>query len=81
MGINSCLSVVVLVKCFQNMHKDTGVIKELSEVQSLSLEEQSRFIEIKRDLTVLEKANRQIKMYSPCGCGSGKKFKFCCYKK
>jgi uncharacterized protein YchJ len=24
------------------------------------------------------KADRQLKLYSPCSCGSGKKFKFCC---
>jgi len=38
------------------------------------------FVEVKRPLTVKEKADRQIKLYSPCGCGSGKKFKFCCKK-
>lgn len=32
-----------------------------------------------RDLTVKEEADMQIRLYSPCGCGSGKKFKFCCY--
>jgi uncharacterized protein YecA (UPF0149 family) len=35
---------------------------------------------VKRPLTVKEKADRQIKLYSPCACGSGKKFKFCCKK-
>ncbi len=38
-------------------------------------------IPIKRDLTAIERANRQIELYSPCGCGSGEKFKFCCFKK
>jgi uncharacterized protein YchJ len=38
------------------------------------------FVEVKRDLTVLEKANAQVRLYAPCGCGSGKKFKFCCHK-
>jgi hypothetical protein len=37
------------------------------------------FIPIRRDLTAKEKADRQIRMYAPCGCGSGKKFKFCCH--
>ena len=32
-------------------------------------------------LTKLEEANAQIRLYSPCVCGSGKKFKFCCHKK
>jgi len=37
------------------------------------------FIPIRRDLTAKEKADKQIQMYSPCGCGSGIKFKFCCH--
>lgn len=35
-------------------------------------------IPVRRDLTVKEATDMQIKLYSPCGCGSGKKFKFCC---
>jgi hypothetical protein len=35
-------------------------------------------IPVRRDLTAKERADRQIQLYSPCGCGSGKKFKFCC---
>lgn len=38
-------------------------------------------VEVKRDLSRVEEASRQIRMYAPCGCGSGKKFKFCCFKK
>ena len=34
---------------------------------------------VRRDLTVKEQAEMQIRLYSPCACGSGKKFKFCCY--
>ena len=37
-------------------------------------------IPVLRDTTELERANRQILLYSPCLCGSGKKFKFCCHK-
>lgn len=33
---------------------------------------------ITRELTPSEFERRQIERYSPCGCGSGKKFKFCC---
>jgi uncharacterized protein YchJ len=43
--------------------------------------EEEHYVEIKRDLTLKEKNNKQIRLYSPCGCGSGKNFKFCCYKK
>jgi hypothetical protein len=31
-----------------------------------------------RDLSGKEKRDLQIKLYSPCACNSGKKFKFCC---
>lgn len=35
-------------------------------------------IPVRRDLTLKEVADRQIRLYSPCVCGSGKNFKFCC---
>lgn len=35
---------------------------------------------VKRDLSLVERSNRQIMLYQPCGCGSGEKFKFCCHK-
>ena len=38
-------------------------------------------IPIKRDLRPLEIFQKQIALYSPCGCGSGEKFKFCCYQR
>ena len=37
-------------------------------------------IGVKRDLNVVERSNRQIMLYQPCGCGSGQKFKFCCFR-
>ena len=37
-------------------------------------------VEVKRPLTVREKTKMMVNKYAPCGCGSGKKFKFCCYK-
>lgn len=40
--------------------------------------QKQHFTPIKRDLSLKEKANAQIDLYAPCGCGSGKKFKFCC---
>lgn len=39
------------------------------------------FVPVVRDLTRLEEFQHQIKSYSPCACGSGKKFKHCCYRK
>ena len=35
----------------------------------------------KRKLTPTEKHEYQVKLYAPCTCGSGKKFKFCCKNK
>lgn len=35
-------------------------------------------VEVKRPLTVREQKRMKIDPYAPCGCGSGKKFKFCC---
>lgn len=35
-------------------------------------------VPVRRGLTDREKMEMQIHLYSPCGCGSGKKFKFCC---
>jgi hypothetical protein len=31
-----------------------------------------------RDSRVKLKSDKQLKLYAPCSCGSGKKFKFCC---
>lgn len=36
-------------------------------------------VPVRRDLRVKEQAEMQIRLYSPCACGSGKKLKFCCY--
>jgi uncharacterized protein YchJ len=63
------------------MNTETGQLINFDDLKKLPLEEQVKYTEIKRDLTKLEEFNKQIRMYSPCGCGSGKKFKFCCYKK
>lgn len=34
-----------------------------------------------RDLREKTKAEKQLKLYKPCSCGSGKKNKFCCATK
>ncbi len=36
---------------------------------------------IKKDVKVQEAFIIQMNMYSPCACGSGKKFKFCCFRR
>ena len=35
-------------------------------------------IPVRRNLTAREHLDMQIRLYSPCACGSGEKFKFCC---
>lgn len=44
-------------------------------------QEQKFYVPVKRDTTLRERLDMQIRIYSPCGCGSGKKFKFCCKTK
>lgn len=60
------------------MNTDTGEIVPMESVLALSDEQRKKFIPVERDLTAQETLNRQIELYSPCACGSGKKFKFCC---
>lgn len=60
------------------MHIETGNIVPLSELEEMPPRERKNYIEVVRELTPTESLNRQIRLYSPCGCGSGKKFKFCC---
>jgi hypothetical protein len=63
------------------MNIDTGEIVHEEELRKLSEAEQARFVPVERDLTVSERFHHQIALYSPCGCGSGSKFKFCCHAK
>jgi uncharacterized protein YchJ len=42
--------------------------------------QREHFVRVERELDALEKLEAQIRLYAPCGCGSGKKFKFCCKK-
>ncbi len=59
------------------MDMGTGeLIKTVSE-----MERGKMYVRVNRDLTHKEKCDQKIQLYSPCGCGSGKKFKFCCRTK
>jgi uncharacterized protein YchJ len=63
------------------MNTSTGEVKPFSEVEKLPKKERAKFIPVIRDLSSKQETlKRQIGMYSPCACGSGKKFKFCHYK-
>jgi uncharacterized protein YchJ len=59
------------------MDTRTGMVLPVEHVPTGQM---NQFIEVKRDLTAIEHLEGQIKLYSPCACGSGKKFKFCCKK-
>ncbi len=63
------------------MNVHTGQIMSEEAVKRLSQEEQKAWVPVVRDLTSKEASDAQIRMYSLCGCGSGKKFKFCCHKR
>ncbi len=58
------------------MDRETG---KLSLVRDEADAYARGLVPVCRSLTAKEKTERQIRMYSPCGCGSGKKFKFCCH--
>jgi len=53
---------------------DTPILKKGFEFTANSVGE----VPVIRDRRVKEHAENQLKLYSPCSCGSGKKFKFCC---
>jgi hypothetical protein len=53
---------------------------ELHQVADEAEAKRRGLIPVRRGLTHREKMEQQIRLYSPCACGSGKKFKFCCKK-
>ena len=63
------------------MNTYTGGLVTAEAMSQMTSDERAKHIEVRRDLTKLEEANMKIKLYSACGCGSGKKFKFCCFRK
>lgn len=63
------------------MNTGNGNLVNQEILNTFTEDEKKNYVEVKRDLSESEKFHMQIKMYSPCACGSGKKFKFCCYKK
>ena len=38
-------------------------------------------VPVRRELTDEERARGRIRFADPCGCGSGRKFKHCCFLK
>lgn len=54
---------------------------EIVPEDQIPAEQKRFFVPVKRDLTARETFTKQIKLYALCGCGSGKKSKFCCRNK
>lgn len=52
---------------------------ELHQVADEAEAKRRGLIPVRRDLSAKERMEKQILLYQPCGCGSGKKFKFCCH--
>lgn len=63
------------------MNTETGEIIHADKLAAMPPEERKKYIEVQRPITRREYRTMQIEPYSPCACGSGKKFKFCCYRK
>ena len=61
------------------MNPDNGRLIEVNAVGWEPAHNLGYTVQVRRELTQREKDKKQIKMYSPCGCGSGEKFKFCCW--
>jgi len=62
------------------MNTEDGSIMPWAEVEKLNPEIKEKWKLITRELTEVERLTKQIELYSPCGCGSDEKFKFCCHK-
>jgi hypothetical protein len=60
------------------MERPTGKLMELDKIPQ---EKMDNYVKVVRDLSAKERADKQIKLYSLCVCGSGKKMKFCCFRK
>ena len=60
------------------MDTRTGKIVNIADIPEA---ERIWYVPVNRDLTAKEMCEKQVQLYAPCGCGSGKKFKFCCHTK
>lgn len=62
------------------MDTRTGKLVSQDEFGGLGATERKHFIPVIRDLSIKEESDKQIRLYAPWACNSGKKFKFCCKK-
>jgi len=60
------------------MNIKTGQIVYQDQIDKMLFPESEDYRPINRPITRREHYVMKINPYSPCGCGSGKKFKFCC---
>ena len=60
------------------MDTRTGDMKLLSDLTDEDLKS-GALKRIKREITARENKTKKIGRNDPCGCGSGKKFKKCCW--
>jgi uncharacterized protein YecA (UPF0149 family) len=63
------------------MNTETGEIREWSEIEVLPEDERRKYIPMNVPPTVVQRERKRVDKYDPCPCGSGEKFKFCCYRK
>lgn len=54
---------------------------ELLDLATPEIARAAACIPVMRDLTAKERFDKKIQMYRPCACGSGRKFRFCCFRK
>ena len=58
------------------MNADTGEVRKFKTLAEMNA---AGIIPRLRSFKAEAKAKLQIRMYLPCECGSGKKYKFCCH--
>jgi hypothetical protein len=71
----SCQCEICEERKDKTMNPYTGKIEMFGEGELIPAE----MVPVARPLTVREQHRMKIDKYAPCGCGSGKKFKFCCF--
>lgn len=65
------------------MDTRTGQLKDeanAEDIIEMLRQGSENYVPVNRALRTKELADGNISMYAPCGCGSGKKFRFCCYR-
>lgn len=61
------------------MHTPTGTLAPMEELREMFPESDDSHFRPVRTMTKRQDLAGKVEPYEPCTCGSGKKFKFCCY--